>query len=92
MAKATGNNATIRSVYADNHEVNITQFADNATLILIALVKSLSSALELVQDLNKIPGLDGWIGSIISNNLYIAENVLKFKPAFLNYKEKIPVK
>ena len=59
MAKATGNNATIRSVYTDNHEVNITQFADDATLILIALVKSLSSALELVQDLNKIPGLDG---------------------------------
>ena len=70
MAKATGNNATIRSVYADNHEVNISQFADDATLILIALVKSLSSALELVQDLNKIPGLDGWIGSIISNNRF----------------------
>ena len=70
MAKATGNNATIRSVYADNHEVNITQFADDATLILIALVKSLSSALESVQDLNKIPGLGGWIGSIISNNRF----------------------
>ena len=36
MAKATGNNATIRSVYAYNHEVNIIQFADDATLILIA--------------------------------------------------------
>ena len=73
LAKTVRNNKSIRGFSLGNDEVKISQYADDTTLILDGSEKSLTSAIQILDDFGKISGLklnDSktealWIGSKI---------------------------
>ena len=73
MAKTVRNNKSIRGLSLGNDEVKISQYADDTTLILDGSEKSLTSAIQFLDDFGKISSLklnDSkrealWIGSKI---------------------------
>ena len=73
LARAVRNNKSIRGFSLGNDEVKISQYADDTTLILNGSEKSLTSAIQVLDDFGKISGLKlndskteaRWIGSKI---------------------------
>ena len=75
LAKAVRNNKSIRGFSLGNDEVKISHYADDTTIILDGSEKSLTSAIQILDDFGKITGLklnDNktealWIGSKIGH-------------------------
>ena len=91
LAKAVRNNVNIKGISVDNNEFNISQYADDTTLILDGSREALASALNLLDDFSKVSGLRLnnkkmealWIGSSIGNEQLISPGI------HLNCNEKI---
>jgi len=70
--KATRKNADIKGLLVKNTEINLSQYADDTTLILDGSGKSLSEALRILESFEKVSGLRLnskktealWIGSL----------------------------
>ena len=79
LAKAVRNNVNIKGISVDNNEIKISQYADDATLIVDGSREALASALNLLEDFSKVSGLRLnnkktealWIGSSIGNEQLI---------------------
>ena len=76
FVKAIRNNSNIKGIFANNQKIKISQYADDATLILDGSIESLSSAsLKILDDFGKVSGLRLndrktealWIGSSTDN-------------------------
>ena len=86
LAKTVRNNKSIRGFSLGNDEVKISQYTDDTTLILDGSEKSLTSAIQILDDFGKISGLklnDSktealWIGSKIGHEQILVSGK-KFK-------------
>ena len=87
LAKTVRNNKSVRGLSLGNDEVKISQYADDTVLILDGSAKSLTSAIQFLDDFGKISGLklnDSktealWIGSKIGHEqILVSEKKLKW--------------
>ena len=93
LAKTVRNNKSIRGLSLGNDEVKISQYADDTTLILDGSEKSLTSAIQFLDDFGKISSLklnDSkrealWIGSKIRHEQILVSGK---KLKWLKYKVK----
>ena len=77
LAKTVRNNKSIRGFSLGNDEVKISQYADDTTLILDGSEKSLTSAIQILDDFGKISGLK--LNDSKTEALWIGSKGKKFK-------------